>query len=244
MPYHEPMPAPVDKRERIAFFGGSFDPPHMGHIGIARAAQRALELDTVLFAPVGIQPLKPHGSSAGYQDRVAMTKLAIEREPNFAVSLADAPNPNGKPNYTIDTLVELKRQFPAANLFTLMGADSLLSLPHWHRAAEVPFLAPLIVASRPGERLEDLAATLPAGLTIHEGGPAAPRESEYPIRVLTLRSGSGDSTPLYLLPWLAIEISASEVRQHVRATLDRPCEGPDLVPEAVCAYISAHDLYQ
>jgi nicotinate-nucleotide adenylyltransferase len=238
------MPAPVDKRERIAFFGGSFDPPHMGHIGIARAAQRALELDTVLFAPVGIQPLKPHGSSAGYQDRVAMTKLAIEREPNFAVSLADAPNPNGTPNYTIDTLVELKRQFPTANLFTLMGADSLLSLPHWHRAAEVPFLAPLIVASRPGERLEDLAATLPAGLTIHEDGPVAPGESEYPIRVLTLRSRSGNSTPLYLLQWLAIEISASEVRKHVRRALDSPCQGPEIVPEAVCAYISAHDLYQ
>ena len=47
--------------ERIAFFGGSFDPPHLGHIGIARAAQKALQLDTVLFAPVGSQPLKPHG---------------------------------------------------------------------------------------------------------------------------------------------------------------------------------------
>jgi len=216
----------------------------MGHIGIARAAQRALQLDTVLFAPVGIQPLKPHGSSAGYQDRVAMTKLAIEGEPNFVLSLADAPNPNGTPNYTIDTLVELKQQFPAARLFTLMGADSLLSLPHWHRAAEVPFLAPLIVASRPGERLEDLAATLPAGVTIQADGPPSPGELEYPIRVLTLRSGAGDSTPLYLLPWLAIEISASEVRHHVRATLDRSCEGPELVPEAVCAYISAHDLYR
>ncbi len=238
------MPAPVDRRERIAFFGGSFDPPHMGHIGIARAAQRALQLDTVLFAPVGIQPLKPRGSSAGYPDRVAMTKLAIEGEPNFVISLADAPNPNGTPNYTIDALVELKQQFPAAKLFTLMGADSLLSLPHWHRAAEVPFLAPLIVASRPGERLEDLAAALPAGLTIHEAGPVAPRELEKPIRVLTLRSGSGDSTPLYLLPWLAIEISASEVRQQVHAALESLCEGPELVPEAVCAYISAHDLYR
>ena len=54
----------MDGRQRIAFFGGSFDPPHLGHIGVARAAQTALHLDTVLFAPVGIQPLKPLGSSA------------------------------------------------------------------------------------------------------------------------------------------------------------------------------------
>ncbi len=167
--YHEPMPKQTDRRRRIAFFGGSFDPPHLGHIGIARAAQIALELDTVLFAPVGLQPLKPQGSTASYEDRVAMTELAIKGVPEFAICLADAPNPNGTPNYTIDALLHLRKKFPAAALFTLMGADSLLSLRHWHRAVEVPFLAPLIVASRPGERLEDLAAVLPAGLVIDEG---------------------------------------------------------------------------
>ena len=104
MPYHEPMLEPADERRRIAFFGGSFDPPHLGHIGVARAAQIALHLDTVLFAPVGVQPLKPLGSTASFEDRVAMTELAIKGLPHFAISLADAPDPNGTPNYTIDTL--------------------------------------------------------------------------------------------------------------------------------------------
>lgn len=244
MPYHERMSAQPARRQRIAFFGGSFDPPHLGHIGIARAAQRALQLDTVLFTPVGIQPLKPHGSSASYQDRVAMTGLAIEGEPKFAISLADAPNAKGSPNYTFDTLLELLRQFPAADLFTLMGADSLLSLPHWHRAAEVPFLAPLIVASRPGERLEDLAATLPAGLTIHENSPASARGAEVPMRVFTLRNAAGDSTSVYLLPGLAIEISATEVREQVSAALDGLCAGHELLPDMVCTYIAAHGLYR
>src|SRR5580698_1179182 len=65
---------------RVAFFGGSFDPPHLGHLAIARAARKALELDTVLFAPVGTQPLKAQGATASYQDRLEMTRLAITGE--------------------------------------------------------------------------------------------------------------------------------------------------------------------
>src|SRR5579859_3105390 len=205
------MHVPAKGRQRIAFFGGSFDPPHLGHIGIARAAQTALHLDTVLFTPVGIQPLKPHGSTAAYEDRVAMTELAIKGVPEFAICLADAPNPNGIPNYTIDTLMQLRKQFPLAALFTLMGADSLLSLPHWHRAADVPFLAPLIVASRPGQHLEDLAAILPAGLSIREDAEEAQGPSDGLLRVFALRNAAGASTKIYLLPGIEIEISATEV---------------------------------
>src|ERR1700690_766755 len=89
---------------RVAFFGGSFDPPHLGHLAIARAARDAFHLDTVLFAPVGVQPLKPDGSSASFEDRLAMTRLAIDGEPGFAISLADAPKSpapgSAQPNYT------------------------------------------------------------------------------------------------------------------------------------------------
>lgn len=244
MPYHEPMPEPVEGRQRIAFFGGSFDPPHLGHIGIAHAARTALDLDTILFAPVGSQPLKPHGSTADYKDRVTMTELAIQGIPGFAICLADAPNPNGVPNYTIDTLLRLRKQFPSADLFTLMGADSLLNLPHWHHGAEVPFLAPLIVASRPGEHLEDLAAILPAGLSIREDAETAQGTAESSLRVFTLRNAEGASTEFYLLPGIEIEISATEVRQQVRAALDRLCAGHNLLPDAVCHYIAEHGLYR
>jgi nicotinate-nucleotide adenylyltransferase len=244
MPYHEPMPEPVERRQRIAFFGGSFDPPHLGHIGIARAAQKCLRLDRVLFAPVGMQPLKPSGSTAGYEDRVAMTELAIQGVPGFEICLADAPNRNGSPNYTIDTLLQVRKQFPLADLFTLLGADSLLSLPDWHRGAEVPFLAPLIVASRPGQHLEDLAEVLPADLSIQEDDEAVPEAAQSLLRVFTLRNTAGASTEFYLLPGLEIEISATEVRRQVGAALDHLCAGHELLSDAVCHYIAVHGLYR
>jgi nicotinate-nucleotide adenylyltransferase len=229
---------------RIAFFGGSFDPPHLGHIGIARAAQSVLELDTVLFTPVGVQPLKPLGSTASFEDRVAMTELAIKDLPQFAISLADTPDPSGEPNYTIDTLHRLEARFPSARLFTLMGADSFLSLRRWYRGAEIPFIAPLIVASRPGQRLEDLASTLPEGLTIHEGAPAEGDAPGSPLRVFTIRNEAGATTPFYLLPGLEIEISASEIRHQVGAAADRLCAGHELLPDAVSNYIAEHGLYR
>src|SRR5512140_3823998 len=109
--------------QRVAFFGGSFDPPHRGHLGVAHAAMAALPLDTVLFAPVGAQPLKPAGATANYDDRVEMTRLAIEGERDFRLSLADAPTPGGKPNYTRETLRAVKSSLPQhSKLYCLMGA--------------------------------------------------------------------------------------------------------------------------
>jgi nicotinate-nucleotide adenylyltransferase len=145
---------------------------------VARAARAALGLDSVLFAPVGTQPLKPQGTVAGFEDRLAMTRLAIAAEPGFALSLADAPKSSGVPNYTLETLLALRAQLPPPSvLFCLMGADSFAAFRRWHRAAEIPFVAPLIVASRPSESLgsqwlqQDLQSALPAGLTfVTEGG--------------------------------------------------------------------------
>jgi nicotinate-nucleotide adenylyltransferase len=161
------MNLPPSRGPQVAFFGGSFDPPHLGHLAIAQAAQQALALDTVLFAPVGAQPLKPQGSTASFAHRLAMTRLAIAAYPGFAVSMADAPKPSNEPNYTLDTLLKLRAEMPSVGtLFCLMGADSFAQLRHWHRAAEIPFAAPLIVASRPGQPLDDLMSNLPDGLLI------------------------------------------------------------------------------
>lgn len=244
MPYHERMMGETNPGRRIAFFGGSFDPPHLGHIGIARAAKQALQLDTVLFTPVGVQPLKPLGSTVSYEDRVAMTELAIKGLPQFAISFADAPDPNGTPNYTIDTLLRLHRQYPAATLFHLMGADSFLSLRHWYRAVEIPFVAPLIVASRPGQNLGDLTAALPEGLTMDENAGDETGEAEVALRTFVVRNAAGAITPLYLLPGIAIEISATEIREQVGAALGRLCTGHPLLSDAVCDYIAARGLYQ
>jgi nicotinate-nucleotide adenylyltransferase len=231
---------------RIAFFGGSFDPPHLGHLAVARAAREALDLDAVLFAPVGAQPLKPLGSSAGFEDRVAMTRLAVAAEPALAVSLADAPKPDGAPNYTLETLMALRQELPTGSLlFCLMGADSFVGLHGWHQAAEIPFAAPLIVASRPGQQLDDLRAALPAGLWLEPASPDwIPPRSGVEVRTWELRNPAGDGTPFFLLPGVNVEISASEIREQVRAARSSLEQGHELLPDPVSAYIRSHGLYQ
>ena len=155
--------------QRVAFFGGSFDPPHLGHLAVARAARDALHLDTCLFAPVGAQPLKPQGSTASFDDRVRMTELAIGAEPASRLSRIDAPGPAGHPNYTLETLSARAQLSPAWRPFLPDGRRFLSRLAEWHGAAEIPFAASLIVASRPGQSLADLAsASRTASLDSHD----------------------------------------------------------------------------
>ena len=235
---------------RVAFFGGSFDPPHQGHLAVARAAQAALGLDTVLFAPVGAQPLKPQGSSASFEDRVAMTRLAIASDPGFAVSLIDAPKSTAAPNYTIETLLSLRSELPpGGTLFFLMGADSFLGLHRWHRAAEIPFVAPLIVASRPGQPLEDLEAALPPGLTIEPDLRALPSRREsgdasFDLRTFHIHGHGVHTAPLYLLPGLHVDISASQVREQIHALPALFPPAPRLLSNSVLDYIRSHGLYR
>ncbi|MGD0481197.1 MAG: nicotinate-nucleotide adenylyltransferase [Terracidiphilus sp.] len=268
---------------RVAFFGGSFDPPHNGHLAVARAARAAFALDAVLFAPVGMQPLKPEGLAASFEDRLAMTRLAIAGEPGFQVSLADAPKspdapqsagdrtstpktthhdaldstPNYTPNYTIDTLERLRTSLaPDCVLYCLMGADSFFGLHRWHRAAELPFVAPLIVASRPGQPLPDLIvdpkvdlkadlkAALPTGLAFESPQDGSRNESGIEVRAFILVNQAGDRAPFYVLPGLHVEISASEFRAQIHAASGSPAAGRDLVPQAVRNYIAQHGLYR
>jgi nicotinate-nucleotide adenylyltransferase len=238
---------------RVAFFGGSFDPPHLGHLAVARAARSALELDTVLFAPVGAQPLKPQGSTASFQDRLAMTELAIKSEPGFEVSMADAPKASGALNFTLETLQTLRAGMPGESaLFCLMGADSFFGLHHWHRAAEIPFVASFIVASRPGQRPEQwikgLRAALPAGLTIEAMPGEQQKGPERELRSYTVRNIAGVSAPLYLLPGLHADISATQIRDQIREREGASSVSPELseklLPDAVFEYIRFHHLYK
>lgn len=258
---------------RVAFFGGSFDPPHNGHLAVARAARAAFALDTVLFAPVGMQPLKPEGPVASFEDRLAMTRLAIAGQPGFQISLADAPksadapeSPDAQklagdrtsaskatPNYTIDTLQRLRTSLaPDCALFCLMGADSFFALRRWHRAAELPFVAPFIVASRPGQPLPDLeadlTAALPPGLALEPKQQEAQKESHIEsgieVRTFVLVNQDGNRAPFYVLPGLHLEISASEIRAQFHAASGDPAAERDLVPQAVCDYIAQHGLYR
>jgi nicotinate-nucleotide adenylyltransferase len=228
---------------RIAFFGGSFDPPHLGHLAIARAARTALTLDKVLFAPVGAQPLKPRGSTADFADRVEMTRLAIDAEPGFEVSLLDAPAGSGAANYTLETLLRLRAETPGAELFCLMGADSFFSLWHWHRGEEIPFAASLVVASRPGEDLNRLAQAWPKGWTLEGESCASLPASGEQISCYAIRNAAGLIAPFYVLPGLHVEISATQIREQIRAAPSVLAGERDVLPASVAAYIRSHGLY-
>jgi nicotinate-nucleotide adenylyltransferase len=237
--------------QRVAFFGGSFDPPHRGHLAIARAARSALELDTVLFAPVGTQPLKEQGATASYADRLAMTRLAIQGEPGFAISEVDKPRAAGVPNFSLVTLEGLRRAMPGCALFFLMGADSFLGLRQWHRAAEIPFAAAMVVASRPGQRLEDLETVLPVGLTMKAVKDGDSVRDGVEVRAFVVSNEAGASAELFLLPGLDVRVSASEIRERLRAATREglPAGGGDAtmrewLPEAVAGYVREHGLYR
>jgi nicotinate-nucleotide adenylyltransferase len=152
---------------RVALFGGSFDPPHHGHTAIAAAAADVFDLDRVLFAPVGRQPLKREGTPSSFADRLAMVELACAADSRFAVSDVDAPRSDGAPNYTVETLATLHEAMPDARLFNLVGADSFLDLPLWHEPKRLLEVAEWIVVSRPGFPLANLSAL---GLTPHQRG--------------------------------------------------------------------------
>ena len=133
---------------RIALFGGTFDPPHRGHIAIAKAAADRFALDQVLFAPTGLQPLK-HDPATAFATRMELVAAACESDPRFFPSDIDAPRPDLTPNYTVDTLAILAASNPGDKLFNLVGADSFLNLRRWREPDRLLELAEWIVVSRP-----------------------------------------------------------------------------------------------
>jgi nicotinate-nucleotide adenylyltransferase len=175
---------------RVALFGGTFDPPHRGHLAIAAAAADAFALDEVLFAPAGLQPLKPDGAHAPFADRLAMLSLACLPDTRFGVSDLDEPHPDGTPNYTVQTLTALHQLMPADTLFNLVGADSFLNLRHWREPDRLLELAEWIVVSRPGFPLNNLSRL---NLTPHQ------------------------QTRVHLLQTVHEDIAATDLRQRLEA---------------------------
>ena len=139
---------------RIALFGGSFDPPHRGHVAIAIAAANAFALDRVLFAPVGRQPLKQDALIASFADRLAMVRLACKADSRLVASDVDAPTADGVPNYTVDTLVRLGAEIPGAELFGVVGVDAFKDMRRWREPDRLRSLAEWIVVTRPGYSVE------------------------------------------------------------------------------------------
>jgi nicotinate-nucleotide adenylyltransferase len=148
--------------ERIGIFGGTFDPPHLGHLILASEARTQLKLTRLLWMLTPISPHKIARPLTTVAHRLEMVQCAISDVPTFELSTIEFDRP--APQYSVDTLDILKRQRPAADLILLMGADSLRGLTTWRRPADLVRVCREIgVMRRPGEtvQLSALEAALP-----------------------------------------------------------------------------------
>jgi nicotinate-nucleotide adenylyltransferase len=171
----------------LGVFGGTFDPPHLGHLILAETARDQFQLDQVLWVVAGQSPLKLAQDISPVAIRVQMVQAAIADQPAFALSRVDLDRPG--PHYTVDTLRLLRRDYPTAEFYFLLGADSLRDLPRWKDPRDLIELAWLVVWDRP-----DVALNLP------EIEPAIP----------------GLSARLRWLNAPRIEVAASDIRQRLR----------------------------
>ncbi len=148
---------------KVGLLGGTFNPPHIGHLVCAQEALAQLELDRVLLVPVHEPPHKGVETDPGVAHRVELCRRAAAGEPGLELSLADADVPG--PSYTVDTLRRLHERCPGDELTFIVGGDMALSLPTWREPARILELAELGVAEREGVRRADIAARL-AGLDL------------------------------------------------------------------------------
>jgi nicotinate-nucleotide adenylyltransferase len=211
------------------YYGGTFDPVHLGHLAIARAARDQLQVAVRLLPAAD----PPHRATPGADaaQRLAMLGLAIGDEPGLLLDrreLDRAARSPGVPSYTVDTLRELRAELgPRQPIAWLVGADSLLALPSWHAWTALFDLAHFIVADRPGSPLAD--ALDPALAQALEG-----RWASHERALFTAPAGR-----LLRLQAPLREESATAVRTRIQAG------GPwqQLLPEPVAGYILDHRLY-
>jgi nicotinate-nucleotide adenylyltransferase len=156
-----PTPRPADSSPALGLLGGTFDPPHLGHLILAEIAYEALGLSRVLFLPAADPPHKSITPITDVKHRLAMLKAAIAGNPHLAISDVDMTRPG--PQYTVDSLAILRRQFPDSDLYFLMGGDSLREIPSWRDPSGIIAQARLAVMRRPGTviDLSGLEASLP-----------------------------------------------------------------------------------
>ncbi len=203
----------------LGVLGGTFNPPHLGHLALARCALAQLGLERVLLVPSCLPPHKRAEADPGPEHRLRMCELAVAGIPGLEACPLEVQR--GGPSYTVDTLSGLHALHPQASLTLILGSDIARTLPSWRRPQEIFALADIALAARagdaPGEVLEALDLLRPPGDA--DTAPAA--------------------LPPALLEMPEVPLSSSLVRARVAAgeSLD------GLVPPAVAAYIAEHALY-
>jgi nicotinate-nucleotide adenylyltransferase len=133
---------------RIGILGGTFNPPHLGHLVCAQEAYLQLGLDLVMLIPARIPPHKPVEDEPGVEHRLALCRVAVDGDARFTVSDLEVLRPG--PSYTVDTLKELHSQAPDNELFLIVGGDVAAGLPRWREPEQVLSMATLAVAKRRG----------------------------------------------------------------------------------------------
>ena len=212
---------------RLGIFGGTFDPPHVGHLLAASDAFDHLALDRLVFVPAAVQPLKAgRQAAAPALHRVAMVRLTTDRDPRFATDSVEVDREGL--SYTVETLRGFRDRFPLSERYFLVGADVLSSFAQWREPQEVLALATLAVLTR-DERASDAEGESPAGSTLAGDG-----------RVDERRLASQVSARSVLVPTRRIDVSSTEIRDRVRC--GKPVRG--FVTDAVAEYISSHGLYR
>ena len=187
--------------QRIGLFGGSFDPVHLGHTMVARAALAEVELDQLFIIPAAQSPFKPEQSPALAADRLAWLRLAFEDEPRCEIDAQEIERAGV--SYTIDTVRDYAARFPEAELFYLIGADHVPTLPEWREAAALADAVTFVVVPRPGE-LETGVAEFPLSFrgTVLRGKPAAISASD-----LRKRLRAGESIENFVPPAVAAALN-------------------------------------
>lgn len=209
-------PRAATGRTSVGILGGTFDPIHLGHLALARAARSSLGLDQILFVPAARPPHKLDRPISPASDRLAMVELAIDVEPATVVSRLELERSG--PSYTVDTVIALleaaARDDRSVDLTVILSAESFADLPDWHAADRLVELAMIGVAPRPGHPLPEPTAL-------------ADRLPGLVGRLAVIHA---------ILP----DISASAIRARVAA--GKPID--HLVPPRVAAYIEEHHLYR
>lgn len=197
---------------RIGIFGGTFDPVHYGHLLLAETCREQLALDEVRFVPAATPPHKLDHQITDGHARADMLNLAVSGYPEFVVDRRELKRKG--PSFTVDTLTEFAEEFPDAQLFLLVGADSLRDLLKWREPERISQLAMLVACNRPGV-------------------PELKREQIEEWVGLEIAS----RTQTQVIP--GTDISASELRE--RARCGRTLRF--LTPRAVEMYLNEHRLY-
>lgn len=198
---------------KLGLYGGTFDPVHYGHLLLAERCREALGLDEVRFVPAGDPPHKDRSDLTPGTARAEMLEFATAGHPRLTVDRRELQRPG--PHYTFETLAEVHNEFPDAELYFLMGADSLADLPQWREPGRIAELATIVAVNR-GDR------------------PLPERSS----LVLTLGEAIASRVVFVTMP--GIDLSSTELRR--RAAAEKSLRYT--MPPAVEAYIRDRMLYR